>query len=345
MALFSSETDYFGLDIGDTGIRLVQLRKSNGKPVMVTMGDAAVPGHLLSSDAPADVDKLAGIVRQLFKDLKVTTKNVVLGLPATKVYASVITTPKLTEAELSKAIKYQADQYVPIAIDQVKLDWTVLGQGKTPEELEVLLVACPNTVADKYLALAEKAGLEVLALETNATALYRAVVPAGSPAVVVLDMANTDTDLAIIYNDTPRLLRSVAVGGNSFLKSVSQGLGLDEVQADQFIRKFGMTQTKLEGQVYKTLKPSVDLLVDEVGKSLKFFASRYPDVKIEKIVLTGGSSQLLELPSYLANATRLPVEIANPWINISYPASMHERLLGLAHTYGVAAGLSERMFL
>ncbi len=345
MALFNTDNDYFGLDIGETGIRLVQLRKSAGKPVLVTLGDIPVPGNLLMSDAPIDQDKLSSIIRQLVKDLGVSTNSVALGLPANKVYAAVITTPKLTEAELSKAIRFQADQYVPVAIDQVKLDWTVLGPGKTDNELEVLLVACPNTVADKYLSIAENAGLDVMSLETNSMALYRAVVPTGSPAVVVIDIANTDTDLAIVYNDTPRLLRSIAVGGNTFLKVVSQGLGLDEVQADQFIKKFGLTQTKLEGQVYKAIKPSIDLLIEEVGKSIKFFATRYPEVKIEKLVLTGGSSQMLELPTYLANATRLPVEIANPWINIGYPASMHERLLGLAHTYGVAAGLAQRMYL
>ena len=200
MALFSTDTDYFGLDIGETGIRLVQLRKSAGKPVLVTLGDIPVPSNLLMSDSQLDQDKLSAIIRQLVKDLGVSSNNVALGLPANKVYAAVITTPKLTDAELSKAIRFQADQYVPVAIDQVKLDWTVLGPGKTDKEVEVLLVACPNTVADKYLSIAEKAGLDVISLETNSMALYRAVVPTGSPAVVVLDIANTDTN-HISYKD------------------------------------------------------------------------------------------------------------------------------------------------
>jgi type IV pilus assembly protein PilM len=345
MGIFTTETDYFGLDIGETALRLVQLKKGGAKPVLVTLGDVEVPSNLLETDSAAAHDKLTELIVQLVKDLRVTSKNVVVGLPASKVFASVITTPKLNDAELAKAIKYQADQYVPMAIDQVKLDWTVLGPGKTENELEILLVACPNTVADKYLNIITKAGLEVSALEVNATALYRAVVPPTSPPVIVLDAGSTSTDLSIVYQGTPRLIRSIPVGGATFRKSVSTALGLDDVQADQFVKKFGLTQTKLEGQVYKAVKPNVDILVEEIGKSIKFFTTRYTDVKVEKIVLTGGAANMLELPAYIANATRLPVELANPWINISYPANMHDRLLGLSHSYGVAAGLAERMFL
>jgi type IV pilus assembly protein PilM len=324
MGIFTTETDYFGLDIGETALRLVQLKKGGAKPVLVTLGDVEVPSNLLETDSAAAHDKLTELIVQLVKD---------------------ITTPKLNDAELAKAIKYQADQYVPMAIDQVKLDWTVLGPGKTENELEILLVACPNTVADKYLNIITKAGLEVSALEVNATALYRAVVPPTSPPVIVLDAGSTSTDLSIVYQGTPRLIRSIPVGGATFRKSVSTALGLDDVQADQFVKKFGLTQTKLEGQVYKAVKPNVDILVEEIGKSIKFFTTRYTDVKVEKIVLTGGAANMLELPAYIANATRLPVELANPWINISYPANMHDRLLGLSHSYGVAAGLAERMFL
>jgi type IV pilus assembly protein PilM len=345
MGIFTAETDYFGLDIGETALRLVQLKKGGAKPVLVTLGDVALPSNLLATDSTTAQDKLAVLIKQLHKDLKVTSKNAVVGLPASKVFASVITTPKLNDIELAKAIKYQADQYVPMAIDQVKLDWTVLGPGKTENELEVLLVACPNTVAEKYLNILTKAELEVSALEVNATALYRAMVPTGSPAVIVLDIGSLTTDLSLIYQDTPRLIRSIAVGGNTFVKTVSTALGLDEVQADQFVRKFGLTQTKLEGQVYKALKPNVDILVDEIGKSIKFFTTRYTNVKVEKIVLTGGAAATLELPAYIANATRLPVELGNAWINVSYPASMQEKLLGLSHSYGVATGLAQRMFV
>ncbi|HSX14519.1 MAG TPA: type IV pilus assembly protein PilM [Candidatus Saccharimonadales bacterium] len=345
MGILSRDSDYFGLDIGETAIRIVQLRRSGSKPSLVSYGDAPLSVGAVRSDSTADVGKLGQAVAQLVKDLRLTTKNVVAGLPASKVFASIITTPKLSEAELAKAIPLQADQYIPMPIDQVKVDWSVLGPGVTENELEVLLVAAPKTITDKYLRILETAGLEVMALEINSTALYRALVPPTSPAVLVLDMGSIASDLAIIHEHSPRLIRSISVGGQTLVKAASQSLGLDDAQAEQFVHKFGLTQTKLEGQVFKAIKPSLDILIEEVQKSIKFFTGRYPQAKLEKLVLTGGTSSLLELPTYIATAIGLPVEIGNAWINVSYPASLQEKLITVSSHYGVASGLAQRNFV
>ncbi|MBW3538208.1 type IV pilus assembly protein PilM [Candidatus Parcubacteria bacterium] len=345
MGLLDHETNYFGLDIGSTAIRLVQLRQGGGKPVLVTYAAVAVPAGQTVSDSQLDQDKVAAVIRQLVKDSRVSTKNVVAGLPSGSLFAAVITTPKLTHTELSKAIKFQADQYVPMALDQVKLDWSVVGAGANDNELEVLLVAAPNTSTAKYANILEKAGLEVVVLEANAMAVARAVVPPSDLAVIVLDMGNTSSDLTVIYQNSPRLMRSIPVGGNTFVQSVAQNLGLDRTQAEQFTYRFGLTQTKLEGQVFRAVKPSIDQLVGEIQKSSKFFLGRYEGVKLEKIVLTGVTSSLPELPAYLATATGLPVEIGNAWVNVAYPASIQDKLMSASSQYAAASGLAQRMFV
>lgn len=345
MGILSRDSDYFGLDIGETAIRIVQLKRSGSKPALVSYGDAPIKAGLSSSDAESDAAQLGAHVAQLVKDLKLTTKSVVAGLPASKVFASVITTPKLSEPELAKAIPLQADQYIPMPVNQVKLDWTVLGPGATDQELEVLLVAAPNSVTQRYLKIIESAGLEALALEINSTALYRALVPPTSPPVLVLDIGAIASDLAVIHQHSPRLIRSIGVGGQTLIKAASQSLGLDETQAEQFVHKFGLTQTKLEGQVLKAIKPSLDILIEEVQKSIKFFTGRYPQANLEKLVLTGGTSALLELPTYIATAIGLPVEIGNAWVNVSYPASLQDKLIQASSRYGVASGLAQRNFV
>lgn len=342
MALFGGQSDYVGIDIGSGGIRLVQLKKAGNKPALVTYGEIPVAPGITSSDAPADITKVAQSIRELVKQAKIDTKAVVAGLPSNKVFASVITTPKLSAGELEKAIKLQADQYIPMAVKDVKVDWYVLGPGKTPAEQQVLLVAAANTVTEKYLSIFEQAGLELMALEPNAVALARAVVQPSDLAVLVLDIGSVATDLTIVHANVPKLLRSINIGGTTFVKSAAQALGLDEAQADQFVRKFGLTQSKLEGQVLKALKPSLDQLVSEIDKSVKFFAGEYPEVKLEKIVLTGGTTGMPELPAYLSTATGLSIEIANAWVNVSYKASLQQSLMGVSTGYGVAVGLAER---
>lgn len=345
MGILRSEDNYFGLDIGNTGIRLVQLRKGDAKPALVTYGDVALPPELARSDSPQDIDQIAGIVRQLASDCRVSATNVVASLPTESTFVSVIDMPKMTPAELAKAIKFQADQYIPMDVSQVKLDWTEIGPGKTANSMEVLLVAAPNAAAEKQLNIIQKAGLELLALETTATAAARSLVPPSSLAIILLDTSSNSSGLNIIYQNMPRLVRSVPIGGMTFVRAVAQKLGLDQTQAEQFTYRFGMTQTKLEGQVFKAIKPSVDQLIGEIGNSVKFFNERYPSVKVEKIVVTGGTVALPELLPYLSTGANLPVEIGNSWRNVAYQAQLQDKLMSISNHYAVASGLAQRMFI
>ncbi len=345
MNLFKGIDTYFGLDIGTTGLRVVQLRPGGDNPVLVTYGAAELAPGLATSDSPMDQEKVAELIKQLVKDAKITTKKVVAGIPSAQAFATVITTPKLTPHELAKSIKLQADQFIPMAIDQVKLDWQMVGPAKDPNQMEVLIVAAPNTTATKYMNILEKAGLELEALEMNAVALIRSLMPKDDTAVLMVDIGSIYTDMAIVHGQAPRLVRSINIGGSTFVKSVMQSLGLELAQADQFTRKFGLTPDKLDGQVYKAVKPSLDLLISEFDKSIKFFVGKNPETKIEKVVLTGGTAALPDLPTYLANATGLPVTIANPWAHVSYPAVLQDQLSNLALEYPVAIGLAERSVL
>ncbi len=342
MNLFQGSDSYFGLDIGTTGVRVVQLRAGGGNPALVTYGSADLPPGLSTSDSPMDQSKVADVIKQLVKDAKITTKNVVAGIPSALAFATVITTPKLNDQELAKAIKLQADQYIPTAADQVKMDWQVVGPAKDPNQMEVLLVSAPNTGVNKYMNIIDRAGLQLEALEMNAVALIRSLMPREDTAVMIVDVGSLYTDIAVVHKQAPKLVRSINVGGSTFIKAVSQSLGLAAEQAEQFTKKFGLMQDKLEGQVYKAIKPSLDLLVSELDKSEKFFASKDETVKIEKIILTGGAAALPDLPTYLANATGLPVTIANPWAHVSFPAVMQEQLNQMALEYPVAIGLAER---
>ncbi len=343
MGVFEKQVEYFGIDIGSGGVRVVQTRRGGQSPSLVTYGHVVTPPGLTISDAPADITQVAAVVRQLVKDARISTKYVVAGVPSSKVFASIIKTPILPSAELGRAIALQADQYIPMALKDVKLDWFVLGPSKAnPKEQDVLLVAAPNTITEKYLSICAQAGLELVALEPNAIALTRAIVPANDLAVVTLDIGSVNTDITIVQSNLPRLLRSINIGGTTFVKEVAQNLRLDDAQAEQFTRKFGLTQTKLEGQVLKALKGSLDQLTSEIDKSIKFFISQNPEAKIEKIVLTGGTVALPELNTYLSTATGLPVEIANAWLKVGYPGNQQDQLMSLSTEYGVAAGLSIR---
>ncbi|MBA3679343.1 type IV pilus assembly protein PilM [Candidatus Saccharibacteria bacterium] len=346
MKLLPQEENYFGLDLGSSAIKLAQLRELHGRPSLVTYGDIEIDDTLLASDSEIDQGRVSELIKQLADDAKVTTKNVVASLNASQSYTAIITTPKLSHAELAESIKFQADKVIPMAIDQVKLDWAVVGEDAEKEEMEILLVAAPNNIAKKYLNIVQKAGLELMALEINPIAQSRSLISAADKdkCIIIVDIGVLASDIAIVKNTIPQLVRSVTVGGKAFSRVVTQNLGIDESQADQFLKKFGMDETKIEGQVFKTLKPVVDHLVEELNKSITFFQEKNQAQQVEKIILTGGTTALPGLPLYLANATGITVEIGNPWQNISYPSELQSNLAGLSLSYATAIGLSMRNF-
>ena len=346
MKLLPQEDNYFGLDLGSSSIKIAQLRELHGSPSLVTYGDIEVASNLLSSDSEIDQNRVSELIKQLAQDAKVTTKNVVASLSASQSYTAIIRTPKLSHNELAESIKFQADKVIPMAMDQVKLDWAVVGEVPETDEVDVLLVAAPNNTANKYLNIIQKAGLELLALEINPIAQSRSLIgPADKPkCIIIVDIGSIASDIAILSNTVPQLVRSVAIGSKALNRVVSQNLGIDAGQADQFIKKFGMDQTKIEGQVFKTLKPVVDHLVEEINKSITFFQEKNPTQRVEKIILTGGTTALPGLPLYLANATGLTIEVGNPWQNISYPKELESSLAGLSLSYATAIGLAMRNF-
>lgn len=343
MDLFIEDEHYFGVDLGNSGIRLVELKLIHDKPTLVTYGDIELPFGLMSSDSPADQQRVAEVLKKLTADARVSTKNVVAGLPASKVFASIIQMPQMSDQEIAHSIRFQADKYIPMPLEQVKLDFFRLTTDKTAEEIDILLVATPTTVANKYLNIFQLAGLELMALDINAIAQARSMVAATDIDVIVVEFASLTTDIALVSKGVTGLIRSINVGAKSMVRVTAQNLGLDEVQAEQFVRKFGLTQTKLEGQVYRAMKPLLDNVVDELKKSVDYFYQNgAKEGKVEKIIITGGAASIPEMPVFLANATGLPVEMGNPWQRLSYAKEFNDRLSGMALSYSTAVGLALR---
>lgn len=344
MSLISGVKDFFGLDIGTSGIRLVQLR-GNG-PVKALAKYALVPvdTKTVMSDAKADQQKIAAIIKELVGQANVTTKNVAVGLPSGRVFSTVVDIDRLSKAELDKNIFYQADTLIPTPIDESKIDWALLGDSpKDPSKVEILLSSVPNSFVEARLDMLEGIGLNVIAFEPDPIAISRAIIPSEATAAqMVIDMGTTATDLVICLNGGPRLSRSIPTGTDIILKAAIQNLNIDEKQAEQFVYKFGLSKDKLEGQIYNAIIGTIDVLVGEIEKSIKFYQTRYVSNPLERIIVTGGASTLPEFPLYLANKFAINVEIGNAWRNISFPPERQNELLAVSNHFGVAAGLAER---
>jgi type IV pilus assembly protein PilM len=337
-------SNFFGLDIGTTAIRLVQLSGAGANKNLVKYAYVPIDSKIALSDSRADQQKMLQIISDLLAQAQITTKDVAVGVPSTRVFTTVIDFDKLSPSETARAIKYQADSFIPTPVEQSKIDWAVIGDSpKDRTKVEVLLSSVDNEYIEKRLDMLESIGLNVIAFEPDNLALVRALTVGDvSTPQMILDIGNKNTDLVITMNNAPRLTRSIPTGTEAIIRTAAQNLNVDDKQAEQFVFKFGMSKDKLEGRVFDAISGSIDLLASDIEKSIQFFQTRY-GTNVSRIIVTGGASSMPEFPVYLANKFGVEVEIGNSWRNVSYAPNRQNELLSVSNHFGVAAGLAERI--
>lgn len=344
MNILSGISNFFGLEIGNSAIRLVELTGTGPTKSLVKYAYAPVDSKLVASDSKPDQQRLSRAVADLIAQAKVSTKNVAVSLPSSKVFSTVVDFDRLPPEELGKALRYQADTIIPTPIDQSKIDFAVLGDSPTDRtKLELFISSVDNTYVEKQLDLLEQIGLNVIAFEPNHIALARALTaPDATMPQMIIDINERHTDLVIVMNGAPRLTRAIPTGSEAIVRAAAQNLNIDEKQAEQFVFKFGLGKDKLEGRVYEAVIGTVDVLVSEVEKSIKFFQSRYTEARLDRIIVTGGASSMPEFPVYIANRFGLNVEIGNAWRNVSFSPDRQNELLSVSNHFGTVVGIAER---
>lgn len=299
---------------------------------------------LAQSDSKADQQRLAEVITSLIAEAKPSSRNVAVGLPSSKVFTTVVDFDVVPQGELGKALMYQADSLIPTPPSESKIDWAVIGESpKDKTKQEILLTSVPNSFIEQRLDVIESIGLNVIAFEPDSLALARALLGRGEAEPrLIIDMGQLATDLVVVMDDAPRLVRSIPTGTDAIVRAAVQNLNIDDKQAQQFVFKFGMSKDKLEGQVFQAISSTVDMLVGEVDKSIKFFQTRYPGKPLNQMVVAGGASVIPELPLYFANKFGATVEVGNAWRNVAYAADRQNELLAVSNQFSVAVGLAER---
>ena len=345
MSLLSGVSAFFGLDIGTTAVRLVELHGNGPVKTLVKYAYVPVDSKIVLSDSKSDQQKLGQVIKDLLAQAHMTTRNVAVGIPSQRVFTAVVDFDRLPQAELAKAIRYQADSLIPTPLDASKIDWATIGDSpKDKTKVEVLLSSVENNFVEQRLDMLESIGLEVIAFEPDNLALTRAMVAQDNTGPqMVLDIGSKSTDLVVTMNGAPRLTRSIPTGAEAIIRAAAQNLNIEDKQARQFVFKFGLGQDKLEGRIYDAIIGTIDILTGEIDKSIKFFQSRYTDTRISRMIVTGGASALPEFPLYLANKFGVEVEIGNSWRNVTFSPERQNELLAVSNHFGVAAGLAERV--
>lgn len=338
--------DFFALDIGTNAIRLVQLSAASANQwALVSHAYVPVDSRVTTSDSAEARRRLSEVIMTAIGQSGIKTKNVVIGLPSSKTFTTVVDVPNVSDSELRATMKYQIDQYVPMSADDAKVDWAPLGASLREQNMqEVLISSTSKTYSEERLELVEALGLNVVAAEPDPIAMVRALVPpnASTTAMVMIDMGEQATDLAITYGDAPRLVRSIPTGVSTLIKAAAQNLNVQEDQARQFILKFGLAPDRLEGQVLHAVESTLDSFAAEITKSVKFFQTRYPNVPISAMLLSGFAAIIPMLSDYVGSKTGIQAMIANPWQGVRLTDSDQQQLAAVASEFTIAIGLAKR---
>ncbi|RWZ79517.1 MAG: type IV pilus assembly protein PilM [Candidatus Chaera renei] len=344
MKLFTSVGDFFALDIGTTAVRVVQLEGGGNSWSLAKYGVSQVDIKISTSDAREDQKRLGEVITSVIGQSGIRTRNVVLGVPSNKMFATVVELPDMPAQELAGTIKYQAEQYIPMSIDEAKVDYAVLGKSlKDPTKNEVLLASVSNAFSESRLDLVEGLGLNVVAIEPDSVALARSLLPPATPdARLIMEVGDFATDIVMTYADAPRLVRSIPVGMQTLIKAACQNLNIQENQALQFILKFGLQPDRLEGQIFKALELTLDQFIGETVKSLKFFQTRYPSVPVGSMIMSDYGVTIPAFADYLAQKAGIRAQLGNPWQRVHVAQADQVKLQPLSAQFAVAIGLAQR---
>lgn len=345
MNLLHGVGDFFSLDVGTNSMRIVQL-SGDSKHGWTLMKFAYVPIDEKLANDTSDLGRkrfgeaIMGAVNQA----GIRTKNIAVGLPASKTFTSVVETDTLPEKEIAKTFKYEIDKYVPMPMNEAKADYTILGlSSNDPAKTEVLVSSVAKDYAETTMETIERAGLNIIAMEPEPLAMARSLAIHGSiDATMIIDFGEKSTDIVIVYKDHPRLVRSIPGGFNNLVQNLAGGLNVRNDQARQFILKFGLAEDKVEGQVFKVLSRPLENYTTELTKSVRFFQTKYLNGKVGGIVLSGYASIIPLFPEYIEARTNIPTMKGNPWQSVRTTPEQQNLLAPVSSEFAVVIGLSER---
>lgn len=353
MGLFSktpATKSYLGVDIGQSGIKIVELKNEKGRARLVTYAYAALPTESFDRALGEDMDKTAAFVKKMLEKAKCTTKMAVAALPISSVFSSIISVPGANDKEIQDAIRLQAKKLIPVPLEEVTLDNKVIDTESTGEGSKkvtrVLLTGAPKSLVQRYLDLSKKAGLDLISLETEAFAQIRSLIGKDRSNIMVIDIGSMRTNISVIEKGIPFLNRSIATGGVAITQTISKTLSIPYDQAENMKRDIRSMQTFAQtGDISIILSAILKPIIDEIRYSFNLYQGQMENgqpKRIDKIILTGGSALLPRLPEFVTQLMNVNAYLGDPWARVVYPQDLRPILDEIGPRFTVSIGCAMR---
>jgi len=342
----------FGLDISSSSVKMLEIVEAGRGAYRVERyvieplpRDATVDGNI------SNLESVVEAVKRGYKRLGTRSKHVAMAVPTGAVITKKIIVPAgLREAELEVQVESEANQYIPFALEEVNLDFQVVGPSPTsPDEQEVMIAATRKEKVEDRVAVAESAGLKAAVMDIEAFAQQAALglvvkqLPSGGKDmnVAIVDVGANVMNVSVLRNDQSIYTREQAFGGNQLTQDIVARYGMSAEEAENAKRSGGLPDD-FESEV---LRPFMENLSMEVQRALQFFFTSTQYHSVEQILLAGGSAVIPGMDEVVHTRTQVPTMVANPFASMqASPRIQLKKLMVDAPSLIVACGLAMRRF-
>ncbi|MCK5665834.1 MAG: pilus assembly protein PilM [Thiotrichaceae bacterium] len=340
-----------GVDISSSAIKLLELSKSGNQYKVESYTVEPLPPNSVAEKNITDVEAVGEAIRKAFKRSGSRLKDVALAVAGSAVITKVVQMPAdLSEDELESQIMVEADQYIPYSLDEVNLDFEVLGPNEaSPEMINVLLAASRSENVDIRVAAAELGGLNTKVVDVEAYSIENAFTllapqlpnDAKDMVVAVFDVGATMTTLNVLHNHKTIYTREAVFGGKQLTEEIQRRYGLSFEEAGMAKKQGGLPENYLT----EVLDPFKEAMIQQISRSLQFFFSSSQFSTVDHIVIAGGNASIADIDQLIEQRQGISTSIANPFANMSFSSKLKAQVLkNDSSSLMIACGLALRSF-
>ena len=344
--LFGSK-DTVGLDIGSSYLKVVKLKEKTGAFELDSFDRLALPPELFVEGSIIDSLRLVESIGELLKKAKVKSKTCVIGIAGhTSVIIRRITLPEMGEEELAESIKFEAEQYVPFDIEDVNIDFQILGSMEEPGQMDVMLVACKKDIINEYTQVVREAGLSPLIVDVNTFCIGNSYEINNEidtdRTIALVDVGASTVNINVLKGGATIFTRDAAIGSNRHTEALQQEFGLDYEAAEKLKRGEAVEGAGPDDAESLLMAANAEI-AEEISRSLDLYRSTAYMEEIHEVVLSGGGALVRGFPQQLSEAVGLEVSLVNPFRNIKLPGRFDRSFIeDMGPIASVAVGLAMR---
>lgn len=339
--LFFSDKQIIGLDISNTGIKVMAI--DNKKWSVIGYGAIDLDPKKLKDALEGNSSYLADNVKTLIKDKiigSLPSNHVVIGIPTARTYSRTFNMPINVEKHLKEAVELEVEQYVPVPSSTLYIDSKVIERNK--KEITVLMSAVPKTIIDKCVDAAQKAGLQVVSVEPgiNSVARLLMAVEEGNLPTVIVDIGPASTDIAVLDKGTIRVTGGLSIGGNTLTLDIAKKLDITVENAHQLKVLNGLSAGPRQTKIKNAVESSLLKIITETRKVMRYYNERISDDrKLEQLLVVGIGSNMPGIGEYFTNELVMPARVASPWQRLDF-GKLPEPAKQFRSRYITVAGLA-----